>query len=468
MKKIILGLTIVLSVGAVVAGATGAFFSDTETSSGNTLTAGAIDLKIDNTSYYNDLLNPGTSWGLDDLDGHLFFNFLDLKPGDEGEDTISVHVDTNDAWACMDIEITANEDNGSTEPELNDEDPYTADAGELAEAINFIWWKDDGDNVLEEGEQEDVFKEATLGGLNGFAVPLADTSGNAIFGDDPLAGETTYYIGKAWCYGAMTINPLPEGDGGPDVRPNGVECDGSELDNTTQTDSVLGNLTFTAVQSRHNDGFRCNGGGVGCLDKADVMLVLDRSGSISDSEEATMKTAAKAFVDALAPSASGVHVGMVSFGTTGSLDEHLTDDAVAVKAAIDGITTPSTSFTNLQHGIKLARIEFENPGDTHDRTDADSPDIMVIITDGEPNRCDDAGTACSVALAKAAAKTQADLAKADLNEIFAVGVGISVSNATFMKDDIVSLPSATHYFDAASFTDLSAILADIAECPNGG
>ena len=39
MKKILISLAVVGAVGAVVAGATGAFFSDTETSTGNTFTA---------------------------------------------------------------------------------------------------------------------------------------------------------------------------------------------------------------------------------------------------------------------------------------------------------------------------------------------------------------------------------------------------------------------------------------------
>ena len=127
-------------------GVTGALFSDTETSTGNTFTAGAIDLLIDNESYYNGNVcaNTGTeqdpvwvwqgnalfpvpgtpcttSFELSDLDGLLFFNFLDLKPDDEGEDTISIHVQ-NDAWICMDLTLTSNDDNSSTEPELEDGD----------------------------------------------------------------------------------------------------------------------------------------------------------------------------------------------------------------------------------------------------------------------------------------------------------------------------------------------------------
>jgi len=47
MKKIILSLAIVAAAGAIVIGATTAYFSDTETSSGNTISAGTIDIKVD-------------------------------------------------------------------------------------------------------------------------------------------------------------------------------------------------------------------------------------------------------------------------------------------------------------------------------------------------------------------------------------------------------------------------------------
>src|SRR3989338_3085224 len=126
MKKILLSLGMIVFVGAVVIGATGAFFSDTETSTGNTFTAGAIDLGVDNHSYYNGVLNPETTWRIDydlsDENGHQFFNFEDLKPGDWGEDTISLHVKNNDAWLCADVTLTSDNDNGLTEPEGDDGD----------------------------------------------------------------------------------------------------------------------------------------------------------------------------------------------------------------------------------------------------------------------------------------------------------------------------------------------------------
>src|SRR3989344_7043000 len=126
MKKIILSLSMMAAIAVVAVGATGAFFSDPETATGNTFTAGAIDLGIDNTSYYNGVANAGTSWELDyDIDSNngdgdvprQFFNFSDLKPGDYGEDTISIHVNNNESWMCADVALTSNDDNDCTEPE---------------------------------------------------------------------------------------------------------------------------------------------------------------------------------------------------------------------------------------------------------------------------------------------------------------------------------------------------------------
>src|SRR3989338_7572875 len=156
-KKIITSLSVIVAVSAIAIGATNAFLSDTETSSGNTFAAGAIDLKIDNESYYNGAVSALTSWVASDLgNGLLFFNFTDLKPDDEGEDTISLHVNDNDAYLCMDMTLTSNDDKSSNEPEL-----YAPDAqedinntwdGELAQNLQMFWWADDGDNVLEKYE----------------------------------------------------------------------------------------------------------------------------------------------------------------------------------------------------------------------------------------------------------------------------------------------------------------------------
>lgn len=277
MKKILVSVSIIAAVAAVVVGATTAYFSDTETSIGNTFTAGAIDLGIDNSSYYNGIFSEGTSWGLNyDLDNDcpnpffdesqepsdenpetipcLFFNFSDLKPGDWGEDTISLRVNNNDAWACVDVTLTGDYENDVVEPESDLEDDVIY--GELADHVNFIWWADDGDNVLE--NDEELLPSGPLGVLDvgdTATVPLASPQGG-IFGSEPLTGEKTYYIGKAWCFGELSTDPVGQGDNDPE-EDSGVLCNGANVTNISQSDSMTADITFRAEQSRNNDDFVC-------------------------------------------------------------------------------------------------------------------------------------------------------------------------------------------------------------------
>lgn len=265
MKRIFASIATLGMVAALAVGATGAFFSDTETSSANTFAAGAIDLKIDNTSYYNGVFSTSTSWELRDLTVEKFFNFLDLKPGDVGEDTISLHVDTNDAYLCANVKLTSNDDNGLNEPEALVDATGGIGEGELASEVNFIWWADDGDNVLEDSES--VISQGPIGalGLNGSTtVALADSNTNIWTGvGGPAPGATTLYIGKAWCFGTIAPAPLVQDGLGstsprtPATSTGGISCDGSFLNNSTQTDSLTADVTFSAVQARNNPGFLC-------------------------------------------------------------------------------------------------------------------------------------------------------------------------------------------------------------------
>lgn len=323
ISRIVLALLLIIGAGGAVAGGTAAFFSDTETSVGNSFTAGAIDLLIDNDSYYNGnrCVNVGTSapdwrwqgpsafpepgtpcttsFGASNLDGLLFFNFTDLKPDDEGEDTISIHVQ-NDAWACMDLTLTSNDDISSVDPELGDGDlqdiPGNAWDGELAQNLDFFWWADDGDNVYEEGERpltksggvQSLYDLATSTGS--FKITLADSGGNAWGGTTPLPANQTVYVAKGWCMGDMTLNPLTQDNlasDGPQL-PNrvgtGFTCDGTLLDNTTQTDGVEVSIVFSAIQARNNAQFRCNPPGerTGTLTVNKALLVSTAGIEVAD------------------------------------------------------------------------------------------------------------------------------------------------------------------------------------------
>lgn len=291
MKKIILSLSVIVAVAAVLVGATTAFYSDTEVSTGNTFTAGALDLKVDNESYVTNadgvlVASQNTSWELNNLTNQLFFDFRDLKPGDVGEDTISLHVNDNDAWICADMKVTKDDDVSCTEPELDD-DPTCTDPnlpgssdpmdGELGKNLNFVFWTDDGDNVPEVCRQNDVppfgpidpnckdevvIRQGTASDVLNTRWAIADASTQT----GPLNGGDTYYIGKAWCFGSLTFNPvIQDGLGktnpntnGPLVRGTGVSCDGEQANNESQTDQLMVDVGFEAVQWRNNPDFLCD------------------------------------------------------------------------------------------------------------------------------------------------------------------------------------------------------------------
>jgi predicted ribosomally synthesized peptide with SipW-like signal peptide len=279
MKKIVLSLAAIVFVGAAAAGATGAFFSDVETSTGNTFTAGALDLKVDSQSHYDGLVcqnvgevapnyvwvvdnQVGTarpdlvgqpcdgSWTLTDLGpSNKFFNFSDVKPGDQGENTISLHVDNN-AYACVDIGTNANDENTHLQPEINAGDATAGPVGngELAQNIQVVGWLDNastsgavpGDNIWQVGESQ-LFGVTSLAALQATTtLTLADGGSGS-----PLPGGATSYIGLGWCAGTIT--------GGA----GNWACNGATMDNKSQTDSAVATVQIRAEQARNNPNFRC-------------------------------------------------------------------------------------------------------------------------------------------------------------------------------------------------------------------
>ena len=246
MKKIILSVAMIAAVAAVAIGATTAFFSDTETSTGNTFTAGAIDLKIDSKCSYNDRqLGQCGEWGLKDLlpTGSQFFNFTDVKPGDKGENTISLHVTNNDAWGCVNIIPTKNDDVSSNEPELASPDAINTDSifdGELAQNMQFKIWADTcdvlpaipGDNIYQACDR--LLTQGT-GPITPTSYALATPATNNVFTgllNDPLDGSLTRYLGVEW-----SIAPT--------------------VGNIIQTDNYQADISFYVEQSRNNPNFTC-------------------------------------------------------------------------------------------------------------------------------------------------------------------------------------------------------------------
>ncbi|OHA31898.1 MAG: hypothetical protein A2928_02145 [Candidatus Taylorbacteria bacterium RIFCSPLOWO2_01_FULL_45_15b] len=379
MKKILLSVAVIAFVAAIVAGATGAFFSDTETSTGNTFTAGAIDLTIDNESYVTStttgqlIASPETSWELSNLTNQLFFDFEDLKPGDVGEDTISLHVNSNDAWACMAINLTATPENGQTEPELAVPDTTVGtNDGELQNELKFVFWNDDGDNVYEDGEsafwQNQTIAQISTAGT----VALADSSGTGVLGTGPIVGNTERYIGKAWCFGDMTLTPVAQdGDGktgtnGPLVRGTGISCSGVSATNITQTDGIRADVSFTAEQSRNNGSFLCNPP-VQPVPTTMTLLGSDFSGTYASYFDLPWQRSYPETPDT-ANLSDDVQLTSLFATSTGDVHVRLDDDA-AITATID--TTGKTNIT-LRYDRRtesvaagdFLRVEYSTDGGT--------------------------------------------------------------------------------------------------------
>jgi Mg-chelatase subunit ChlD len=119
----------------------------------------------------------------------------------------------------------------------------------------------------------------------------------------------------------------------------------------------------------------------------DVILVIDRSGSMLGTPLRDAKNAAKAFVDMLHftsdPSTTD-KVGVVSYSTWGRLDIGLTNDKEAVKAKIESLT--AGGFTNIGDAVFKAQAELNISRPF-------ASDVMIVLSDGVANR-DHAGHEC--------------------------------------------------------------------------
>lgn len=111
MIKIVKSLAMIALVGAVALGITGAYFSDTETSGGNTIAAGSLDLSLNNQ-------NGGTASAVVTID--------DMKPCEvRYSDIITLHVDDNPGRLYKHIVRPIVCSTGRlTEPECTDQDGY--------------------------------------------------------------------------------------------------------------------------------------------------------------------------------------------------------------------------------------------------------------------------------------------------------------------------------------------------------
>lgn len=182
MIKILMSFLAIALVSTAAFGATQAYFSDTETSTGNTFAAGTLDLNLDGGN-----INVTK------------FTITNAKPGDLGTGVWTVYnAGSIDGYIDIHSIALTNDDNTCTEPESTDGDNTCGvGGGELSANMNVNLFIDvDGDGIFDAGDDTTIYS----GLLSGIS---ADYNQNIV-----LAASATKYISMNWEIPAATGNVI--------------------------------------------------------------------------------------------------------------------------------------------------------------------------------------------------------------------------------------------------------------------
>jgi len=191
----------------------------------------------------------------------------------------------------------------------------------------------------------------------------------------------------------------------------------------------------------------------------DVMIVLDRSGSMDETVHGDphnkiyyTKAASKTFIDQLDPTSD--RVGLVSFSDSATLNSHLTNDFSSVKSKIDGLSP--NGYTDMGDAVAIVNTELSS----NSRTTATL--AMIFLTDGVPNRpCPHYPqhvSTCPYAASYCLNKTQQTKQEGALIYTIGIGSGTSDFNETILKEI-----QTNGYYYAPSATQLNEIYGAIAQ-----
>lgn len=186
---------------------------------------------------------------------------------------------------------------------------------------------------------------------------------------------------------------------------------------------------------------------------ADIMLVIDRSGSMSNTlgtggtKISAAITAAKHFIDTISQDTNN-RVGLVTFDTTAKLNSALTNNFSAVKTQIGQITPGNTTCT--QCGVNTANSEVTKDGRTNIKK------VVILLTDGIANTVSGNSNQVAASVAEAAAINAVKAGYAANNTTFFT-IGLGNKNGTIetginepFLQQIASLTSGQYYYSPNS------------------
>jgi predicted ribosomally synthesized peptide with SipW-like signal peptide len=373
------------TIGVASAGAglgTSAFFSDTETFTDNQLTAGELDLKVDWEEHYSDWSDDEAN--LDDDDDS---NDLDVQMSDPGSGYTALPDPMNPLIWVANGDLDAFMDNTAIEayPDTNDDgvqDPFNS--GQVGDFCT------DGADTPEDldptgGTGLRTNNDDTYDSSTGTVKPLVnlDDVKPGDFGEVTFSFHICDNPGYVWLQGSP-VTAAENGNTEPEANDGDESGDDDESYDVDDGDSIQDILDsdvelLDEVQTTwwYDDGDNVLGGGTGtATNEVDVMIVFDRSGSMTSQTNKfqNAKDGAKALVDSLG---GGAEVGLVSFSNNGTPDESLGTDRSTVKSTIDGLS--AVGQTNIGDAISDAQDELSNNG----RAGADK--VMVVLSNGGQN-----------------------------------------------------------------------------------
>ena len=180
----------------------------------------------------------------------------------------------------------------------------------------------------------------------------------------------------------------------------------------------------------------------------DIVLILDRSGSMAGTALANLKIGANTFIDILDESTDGAkdgqigggsHIGIVSFASTAAADTQLITSVADLKAAVDALSAGGS--TNHADAFTKATELFDPT--------SQNAKVMVMFTDGKTT-------------SGAPPAPVAEAAKALGITIYCIGLlgadGIDVQTL----NDWASDPDASHVAVTPDESELEQLFADLA------
>lgn len=240
MKKILISLMTIAMVGALVGGGVFAYFSDVETSTGNTFTAGTLNL-VPSTSGTGPVGKYTPTAGGDGVNGNVVFTTL--APADSGTITWVLSNSGNLAGTLAIVSTITFSDVDANEPETAVTTPHANNGGgngDLDEFVGVTLQRGVGtDQANAESNFAYIYGSASyykaFSGLE--AVLDAQSQAMAATG-----GNDTIVYKLSWSIASDIVGAGPDGDFG---TVDDVLAD----DNIIQSDNATADITFTLTQS---------------------------------------------------------------------------------------------------------------------------------------------------------------------------------------------------------------------------